>query len=138
MSTPTGKYAGDLNPDQAWAKLLDGAILVDVRTEHEWAHVGVPDTSAVDSPVRFVQWNLQYGHTNPHFLDELAAVVAPEQELVFLCRSGVRSVAAAEAATRAGYTSFNVKEGFEGAQDANGERTVNGWRNRGLPWTARA
>ena len=39
-------YAGDLSPQEAWAKLEDGAILVDVRTEGEWAHIGIPDTAA--------------------------------------------------------------------------------------------
>ncbi len=39
-------YAGDLSPQEAWAKLEDGAILVDVRTEGEWAHIGIPDTTA--------------------------------------------------------------------------------------------
>jgi rhodanese-related sulfurtransferase len=37
-------YAGDLTPQEAWAKLEQGAILVDVRTEGEWAHIGIPDT----------------------------------------------------------------------------------------------
>ena len=65
-----------------------------------------------------------------------ASAQAPEDtavELVFLCRSGARSIAAATAATQAGYTSYNVLEGFEGETDRFGERTVNGWKNRGLP-----
>ncbi len=37
-------YAGDLSPHEAWAKLEAGALLVDVRTEGEWAHIGIPDT----------------------------------------------------------------------------------------------
>ena len=36
-------YAGDLTPQEAWAKLEQGAILVDVRTEGEWAHIGIPE-----------------------------------------------------------------------------------------------
>jgi rhodanese-related sulfurtransferase len=54
-------------------------------------------------------------------------------ELVFLCRSGQRSIAAAIAASQAGFTAYNVLEGFEGEPDRYGERTVNGWKNRGLP-----
>jgi rhodanese-related sulfurtransferase len=130
-------YAGDLSPQEAWAKLATGAILVDVRTEGEWAHIGIPDTTTAgerrNDPL-FIQWNLAGGLPNPHFVDQLRQQ-APEDtvELVFLCRSGVRSVAAATAATAAGYTSYNVLEGFEGATDRFGERTVNGWKNRGLP-----
>ena len=128
-------YAGDLTPQEAWAKLGSGAILVDVRTEGEWAHIGIPDTKATENDPLFIQWNLAGGLPNPHFVEQLRQQ-APEDtavELVFLCRSGVRSVAAASAATGAGYTSYNVLEGFEGETDRFGERTVNGWKNRGLP-----
>ncbi|MEZ2390563.1 rhodanese-like domain-containing protein [bacterium RCC_150] len=129
-------YAGDLTPQDAWAKLEAGAILVDVRTEGEWAHIGIPDTKATENDPLFIQWNLAGGRPNPSFMDELKQQ-APEAtdgvELVFLCRSGQRSIAAAIAATQAGYTSYNVLEGFEGEPDRYGERTVNGWKNRGLP-----
>ena len=134
-------YAGDLTPQEAWAKLEDGATLVDVRTEGEWAHIGIPDTSAggTRKDPLFIQWNLAGGIPNAQFIEQLKLQLkrqAPEEqgtELVFLCRSGVRSVAAAVAATQAGYTSYNVLEGFEGEPDRHGDRTVNGWKNRGLP-----
>jgi rhodanese-related sulfurtransferase len=131
-------YAGDLSPNEAWAKLEAGAILVDVRTEGEWAHIGIPDTTSAgerrNDPL-FIQWNLAGGGTNPHFLEQLTRQAPKDTavELVFLCRSGARSIAAATAATQAGYTSYNVLEGFEGETDRFGERTVNGWKNRGLP-----
>ena len=131
-------YAGDLNPQEAWAKLEDGAILVDVRTEGEWAQIGVPDTAAAGSKRNdplFIQWNLAGGVPNSQFVEQLEKQ-APEAggtELVFLCRSGARSIAAAIAATEAGFSSYNVLEGFEGEPDRHGERTVNGWKNRGLP-----
>ncbi|OFI36797.1 sulfurtransferase [Arthrobacter sp. SW1] len=128
-------YAGDLTPQDAWAKLEQGAILVDVRTEAEWAHIGIPDTKATDNDPLFIQWNFAGGIPNPDFVEELRQQ-APEDtsvELIFLCRSGQRSISAAIAATQAGYTAYNVLEGFEGEPDRYGERTVNGWKNRGLP-----
>ena len=131
-------YAGDITPLQAWAKLEDGAILVDVRTEGEWAQVGIPDTTAAGSqrigPL-FIEWNLAGGIPNTQFVEQLKqrATGAGGAELVFLCRSGARSIAAAIAATEAGFTSYNVLEGFEGEPDRHGGRTVNGWKNRGLP-----
>jgi rhodanese-related sulfurtransferase len=128
-------YAGDLTPQDAWAKLEKGAVLVDVRTEGEWAHIGVPDTKSTDNDPLFIQWTFPGGIPNPDFLEQLKQQ-APEDtgvELLFLCRSGQRSIAAAIAATRAGFTSYNVLEGFEGEPDRYGERTVNGWKNRGLP-----
>lgn len=127
-------YAGDLAPAAAWDKLSQGAVLVDVRTEGEWAHIGVPDISALGAAPVFIQWNLADGSHNADFAAELAAAVPTEKSLVILCRSGARSVAAAQAATAAGYTAFNVLEGFEGEPDGFGERTVNGWKNRQLPW----
>jgi rhodanese-related sulfurtransferase len=128
-------YAGDLTPQEAWDKLEQGAILVDVRTEGEWAHIGIPDTKATENDPLFIQWTFPGGVPNPDFINDLNQQ-APEDratELVFLCRSGQRSIAAAIAATQAGFTSYNVLEGFEGDPDRFGERTVNGWKNRGLP-----
>ncbi|WP_163167590.1 rhodanese-like domain-containing protein [Arthrobacter sp. Alg241-R88] len=128
-------YAGDLTPREAWEKLEQGAILVDVRTEGEWAHIGIPDTKATDNDPLFIQWTFPGGIPNPDFISSLTqqAPEDPSTELVFLCRSGQRSIAAAIAATQAGFTSYNVLEGFEGEPDRYGERTVNGWKNRGLP-----
>ncbi|GAB14608.1 rhodanese-like domain-containing protein [Arthrobacter globiformis] len=128
-------YAGDLTPQDAWAKLEEGAVLVDVRTEGEWAHIGIPDTKATENDPLFIQWTFPGGIPNPDFVEQLKQQ-APEDnrvELVFLCRSGQRSIAAAIAATQAGFTAYNVLEGFEGEPDRYGERTVNGWKNRGLP-----
>ena len=128
-------YAGDITPQDAWAKLEDGAILVDVRTEGEWAHIGIPDTKATENDPLFIQWTFPGGIPNPDFVEQLKQQ-APEDtrvELLFLCRSGQRSIAAAIAATQAGFTAYNVLEGFEGEPDRYGERTVNGWKNRGLP-----
>lgn len=128
-------YAGDLTPADAWAKLEAGAILVDVRTEGEWAHIGIPETKATENDPLFISWSFPGGRPNPEFISQLKQQ-APEDagvELVFLCRSGQRSISAAIAATQAGYTSYNILEGFEGEPDRYGERTVNGWKNRGLP-----
>ena len=126
-------YAGDVTPEEAHAllHLAPGARLVDVRTRAEWDWVGrIP--GAVE-----IEWN-QYpgGVRNPHFIAELKRQVDPEALVLFICRSGVRSIAAAAAATEAGYGQcYNILEGFEGDKDARGHRnTVGGWRHAGLPW----
>ncbi len=55
--------------------------------------------------------------------------------VVFLCRSGNRSIGAAEAATEAGIApSYNVLDGFEGDLDENKHRGGTGWKAVGLPW----
>jgi len=126
-------YKGELTPREAYEllHLAPGARLVDVRTRAEWDWVGrLPE--AVE-----IEWN-QYpgGVRNEHFLAELKRQVDPQSLVMFLCRSGVRSVAAATAATEAGYgDSYNILEGFEGDKDANGQRNrIGGWRHAGLPW----
>ena len=126
-------YQGELMPREAHEllQLAPGARLVDVRTRAEWDWIGrVP--GAVE-----IEWN-QYpgGMRNPHFVAELRRQVDPEALVLFLCRSGVRSVAAATAASDAGYGDcYNILEGFEGDKDAHGHRnTVGGWRHAGLPW----
>src|SRR3954451_1625011 len=132
-------YAGDLAPAEAY-ELLErehDAVLVDVRTRPEWAYVGLPDLTGLGKDVVRVEWT-RYpdGARNGAFLDELAAAgVDRDRPVVFLCRSGVRSGAAAEAATRAGYgRAYNVAEGFEGPLDADGHRGSRGWRAARLPW----
>jgi rhodanese-related sulfurtransferase len=127
-------YAGDLAPETAWEHVAAGAVLVDVRTDGEWTHIGVPDTSSLNTEPVFIQWNLANGSNNPEFLAQLLATVPTEKPLVVLCRSGARSIAAATAATAAGYTAYNVLEGFEGEPDRYGDRVINGWKNRKLPW----
>jgi rhodanese-related sulfurtransferase len=69
------------------------------------------------------------GPVNPGFIDGLrAAGLTPENHLFFICRSGARSAAAAEAARQAGFaTVYNVSSGFEGS------RFAAGWKAK-LPW----
>jgi rhodanese-related sulfurtransferase len=131
-------YAGDLTPTEAW-EMLDsdsGAVLVDVRSEAEWMFVGVPDVTGLGKKLVTVSWNRwPEGTRNPQFLEELAAAGVSEGPVLFICRSGARSRAAAVAATQAGLApSYNVSEGFEGDLDETGHRGIEGWRARGLPW----
>lgn len=132
-------YAGDVTPEQAWTGLRDepGAVLVDVRTRAEWSYVGLPDLSSIGKEPVLLEWqSFPTGAVNESFTDELAAAgVAKDVPLFLLCRSGVRSVAAAEAATREGWTrAHNVLHGFEGPHDDQRHRCVAGWKVAGLPW----
>jgi rhodanese-related sulfurtransferase len=135
-------YAGDITPLQAWKLLADNprAVLVDVRTEAEWRFVGVPDLSSLGREVVYIEWNMSNGMYNEQFADELKELVPPaaadeERPVVFLCRSGNRSIGAAEVATDVGINpAFNVLDGFEGHLDADGHRGGTGWRAVGLPW----
>ena len=116
------------------------AVLVDVRTDAEWHFVGVPDVSSLNREVVYIEWNRSNGQRNENFLAELQDRIPPaagagERPVVFLCRSGNRSIGAAELATEAGITpAYNVLDGFEGQLDADGHRGTTGWRAIGLPW----
>ncbi|WP_432489043.1 rhodanese-like domain-containing protein [Kineococcus sp. SYSU DK018] len=134
-------YSGDLTVREAFELLRDDgdAVLVDVRTEAEWTYVGVPDTAELGRSPIFASWlPVEQDAPGARFLAELArAGVEPGHRgpVVFLCRSGKRSVAAAEAATAAGIgPSYNVLDGFEGDLDEHGHRGGAGWRAQGLPW----
>lgn len=126
-------YEGALYPDEAFEILQSapGAKLVDVRCRAELDWVGrIPD--AVE-----IEW-LTYPamKANPNFCASLEQQVDKEALVLFICRSGARSSAAAVAATQAGFRDcYNVLEGFEGNKDVNGHRnTVDGWRVAGFPW----
>ncbi len=132
-------YAGDVTPAEAYAAVTgdDDALLVDVRTRAEWTYVGVPDLAASGRHVALVEWSrFPDGSVNEHFVDDVrAAGLEPGRPVYLLCRSGVRSQAAAAALTAAGLgPAFNVLEGFEGPHDREGHRTVSGWKVAGLPW----
>ncbi|MFT3813710.1 MAG: rhodanese-like domain-containing protein [Acidovorax sp.] len=127
----TEGYAGDVTPQTAWQWVQSGeAVLIDVRTDAEREWVGqVP--GAV--PVAWKQWPGMA--LNPGFDAQIKAAVPAGAKAVLLCRSGVRSVAAAKRATELGIAAYNILEGFEGNPDANGQRNrVGGWRFHGLPW----
>ena len=134
-------YAGDVTAQQAWDQLSSDrrSVLVDVRTPAEWSYVGVPELSPLGKTLVRVFWQGYPGMAlNPRFADELArAGVSKDDPIFFLCRSGARSRAAAEAMTALGYKRcYNVADGFEGPRDGDGHRgRMAGWKASGLPWT---
>jgi rhodanese-related sulfurtransferase len=132
-------YAGDVSPVDTYVALQTqaGAVLVDVRTDAEWSYVGAPDLTPIGRQVILLQWQrFPDGRRNESFVEELrAAGVGEGVPVYFLCRSGVRSAAAAAAATAAGLgPAYNVSDGFEGALDQDGHREATGWKADGLPW----
>jgi rhodanese-related sulfurtransferase len=125
------RYAGALLPAEAAQLMQQGATLVDVRTRPELAYVGrIPGAAAIE----WQTW--PGGQPNPEFLGELAAIAPKDKPVMFLCRSGARSHAAADAACQVGWQeAYNVLEGFEGDKDAEQHRgNLGGWKKRGLPW----
>jgi rhodanese-related sulfurtransferase len=130
-------------PTQTWEALQndENAQLVDVRTDVEWNFVGLPELSAAGKQPILIPWQVYPTmQRNPGFEDNLRqAGLSADNTLYFICRSGARSMAAAQAAQAAGFPNvFNVADGFEGPPDAAGHRgTSAGWKADDLPWRQR-
>lgn len=135
----------EVDPAEAYDLLSESedAVLIDVRTRQEWAGTGVPDVSETGCPLWTVEWiTLPERTLNMAFLEELEGLSAGAfpARMFFICKSGVRSMAAAGVVCRAAaergesVKCWNVAEGFEGNMHpsfaAGGQ---NGWRSRGLP-----
>lgn len=146
MGTGTSPRVGEVDPSEAWLLLNENksARLIDVRTSSEWNFVGIPDLGEVGQRPIFIEWaSLPNMSENPRFAAQLDEALGDEtpDTLLFLCRSGVRSLRAAYlvadhlAARGVSATCLNIAEGFEGDLDARAHRgSMNGWKARGLSW----
>jgi len=137
-------YAGNVTAQEAFNELSgqDDAVLVDVRTQAEWAFVGLPDLRPIGKEPILAEWqSFPSSGPNPEFAKSVSDLLVKKgldqsAPIYFLCRSGARSQAAAIALTQVGYTRcFNISDGFEGPLDEAGHRgSQSGWKATGLPW----
>ncbi|MDA0901831.1 MAG: rhodanese-like domain-containing protein [Proteobacteria bacterium] len=133
-------------PEDAWQilKESDSSILIDVRTQEELAFVGWADISETNSKTVFLPWrNYPEMTIDSAFQGQLVSFVknifadqkAEEINLLFLCRSGVRSFEAGNLMSKLNYNCYNIINGFEGDIDSYGHRGyINGWKAKNLPW----
>ena len=137
---------------QAWdVKQKRGAdvLLVDVRTRAEAQYVGLPEVLDMHIPYMensaFFEWddvrNQYKVEANHQFAQSIASLLAASAKgkntvLVLICRSGDRSAKAVNLLAQLGYSQvYSVLDGFEGDLSPDGQRSVNGWKNAGLPWS---
>lgn len=131
----------------------DRVLFIDVRTRAEVAFIGMP--TLVDANVPFLSlpdnasWDEEKKafrmESNPDFVAEVGRRLAAkgltkDDPVVVICQAGLRTAKAVDALTAAGYTLvFSIVDGFEGdiatEGPTKGQRTVNGWKNAGLPWS---
>ena len=107
------------------------SVILDVRTEEEWDSVGKPDAESLNSKTLFISILLGPDRQkNENFVQEfLDKNVSKKDNVLIICRSGVRSMAAAELLQQQGYKNLiNISDGFEG-NPATGE----GWKKSNLP-----
>ena len=143
VSTKEG-LVGGVSAGEAFAFLRSSpsAVLVDVRSAAEWNFVGVPDLSDLRKVTVFAQWQLYPSmEKSATFVEGLeqalqAQKVPMSAPLLFICRSGVRSLAAAQMMAKRGYSQcINIAGGFEGPCDDLGQRgNIDGWKAARLPW----
>lgn len=146
MSAQSKSIVDELTPPEALAALAANhdSALVDVRTRAEWTFTGMPDLSAFGKDVLAVEWvSFPSMAPNPRFYDEVLTTAGGSlpDRLLFICRSGARSMAAARAVSAESAARgrpihcTNVAEGFEGDLDSRHHRGArNGWKVHGLPW----
>ncbi len=138
-----GDYAGDVSSEEAWRVLSENpdAVLVDVRTRPEWSFVGLPDLGSLGKEPLLAEWqSFPAMAVNSSFAEEVGSALGDAHKkapVLFLCRSGARSRAAAIAMTKVGFSeAYNIAGGFEGDLDETRHRgRRNGWKASGLPWT---
>lgn len=152
-TTTQGLYLTSHEAYQLMQKESDKTLFVDVRTRAEVNFLGMPTVADANIPyMKLSEWyawdekKKQFKmELNDQFLpsikERLAAKGLTENDkIVFICRSGSRSAAAANLLAKAGYKNvYSIVDGYEGdkaKQGPNkGQRVVNGWKNNGLPWS---
>jgi rhodanese-related sulfurtransferase len=129
----------------------DAVVLIDIRSGVELGLSGHAQGVDLNVPFRdFVQplawdepssgWKMT---ANPRFAAELDQRLRQygasyDTVVMLICRSGDRSALAADVLTQAGYRRvLSVIDGYEGDVGSDGRSALNGWKNAGLPWTAR-
>ena len=125
----------DISSKEAFALLKKpNTYLIDVRSIAEYVFVGHPEM-AHNIPFMFWDEKRQDLESNDTFIEDVKSRFRTEERLIFICRSGGRSLKAARRIRNAGYTQvFNISRGFEGDKNQEGYRVVNGWKNS-LPYT---
>ena len=131
---------------------MDKTLFVDIRTPSELNYLGTVSVIDAHVPLVFMDttaWNDKKHRykraNNPNFVSEIDAALkkkglGKDDTVILMCRSGSRSAKGANMLAEAGYTKvYNLVDGYEGDKAKEGpnkgQRTVNGWKNAGLPWT---
>ena len=145
---------------------VPNTYLIDVRTRTEYQFIGHPPMAYL-FPYFFLtnklakkgeSWIYQFNDKNKSFMEEMSKQFQKTNNLLIICRDGIRSILAARELIKNGFKNiYNVKDGFEGPlfpcfEDENkhkfyrqlakrnkiptyNNRRFYGWQWWGLPWT---
>ena len=100
--------------------------LIDSRSDVEWKTTGIPDLSSINKEVNLINWGPVLDQT---FFEQYKKFLLnsfnQKDSLFFICRSGSRSLMAAEFAIELGFkNSFNIYEGFHNENDQNWKKSL--------------
>lgn len=150
--TALGLYLTAVEAHERIERAGTKTLFVDVRSRAEVQFVGMPEGVDANVPYMdftdFSEFDERRGgyrlDQNLGFVEEVTKRLAQKglsktDTVIVICRSGGRSARAADALAKAGFTKvYSVAEGFEGdvaeSGPHKGHRSVNGWKNRQLPW----
>ncbi len=119
-----------ISPADAKKLLDEGYTYLDVRSEPEYA-AGHP-AGAHNVPI--MNAGPRGMAPNEDFLAVMTALYPKDAKLVLGCRSGQRSMRAAEQLVAAGYSGVvEQRAGFDGSRDQFGGLIEPGWAPAGLP-----
>lgn len=120
-----------VTPEQAWDLMEDeGYVYVDVRTVAEFEG-GHPE-GAFNVPYKLAQPGGMV--ENVDFLRVMTANFEKDAAIILGCRSGARSLAAANVLKAEGFSKVTDQlAGFGGTKDAAGATIELGWQAAGLP-----
>jgi rhodanese-related sulfurtransferase len=130
--TSLGLYISATGAYQKWKADPESVTVIDVRTPEEFRTVGY---AKMAERIPLVQ-------SSREFTNQVIKLADPQDTVLVMCRSGNRSAVAVNMLAEHGFKQvYTVVDGFEGDRESDpssphyGQRTVNGWKNAGLPWT---
>ena len=115
------------------AKTNEGASLIDVRTQAEWDQDGKPNGKEIGLNTYFISFMIDVAEgriVNQEFEKIVDELKLDQSKAVFvMCKSGFRSLKAAEIINKNGFKTFNIINGFICSEDVE----PNCWKTSGLP-----
>ena len=104
----------------------DDSHLIDTRSDIEWKSTGIPDLSSINKETNLINWGPVLDQTFfEQYKNFLLSSFNQNDNLLFICRSGSRSLMAAQFAIKFGFKkSFNIFEGFYNENDQNWKKNL--------------
>ena len=104
----------------------DNSHLIDTRSDIEWKSTGIPDLSSINKETNLINWGPVLDQIFfEQYKNFLLTSFNKNDNLLFICRSGSRSLMAAQFAIKFGFeNSFNIYEGFYNENDQNWKKNL--------------